>query len=118
MRSPTTTIGSPVNRARTASILAGSTAGSAASGADIRDRCIRQRDEDEKQHQELGIAEVVFKLPSRKHGDDRRQPRRGEKPRIGNSQPRSKTEDQRSDQPEPNRQRRKPPLGGDLHRNV
>ena len=80
---------------------------------------VGQRDEHEEQHQELGVAEVVFEHPGREHRDDAtRAP-----PSRATGSPTScrltmKSRTSTNDEPQPDRERRQPALGGDLQRHV
>src|SRR6185436_20845127 len=100
--SPRITMGRPVSCETSARLRARSTGRSATSGAGmVCDGGKRQRHEDEKQHEEFGIAEIVFELPGGEHGDDARDGSRGEKARLGYFQAPDETHAKGDDEREP-----------------
>src|SRR5688572_13299232 len=79
---------------------------------------VGKRDDDEKQHQEFRVVEIVFKHAGGHHRDDAGEPR-GSKRRIGGGPaPPQEVANQRDDEPDPHRDRRQPAFGGDLQRHV
>ena len=65
-------------------------------------RRVGQRDEDEEQHQELGVAEIVFEQPRRQHRADHREPGVRQR-RVVRPAPLQEIAHQRDDEPQPDR---------------
>src|SRR5213078_3033830 len=80
--------------------------------SDFRSR--RQRDDDQEEHQHFGVAEVVFEEPRDEQGHHRRQSARRQRPVLTCGKPFQQIPGQRDDEPQPDRERRQPALGGNL----
>src|SRR3990170_386287 len=77
-----------------------------------------QGDEQQEQHEELGVTEVVFEHPGGQHTDGRGEPG-GREVGLGRrpQAPRQVAEEQ-DDEPQPGAERRQAAFGGDLERHV
>src|SRR5688572_15556514 len=59
-----------------------------------------QRNEDQEEHQKLGVTEIVFKQSRAEHGDDGRQRGRGQHLVAASAEQPPDREDHRDDQPQ------------------
>src|SRR5882672_1429294 len=77
-----------------------------------------QRDEHEQEHQEFGIAEVVFEEARSEHRRDGREPRGGRHLVLLGAKQADEPDPQRHDEPQPDRQRRQAAFRRNLQRYV
>src|SRR5579862_6364767 len=117
MTSPTTSTRRPANCAISSDARADVRSDSVTSGGAPR-RSRRQRDEDQKEHLDFGVAEVVFEQSRCQQRDDCREAGGGEKTIRSGLVAAPQVPRHGDDEPEPARQRRQPALGGNLQRVV
>src|SRR5258706_9644747 len=78
----------------------------------------RQCRDDQKQHKDFRVAEVVLEEPTGEKRGNRGQSGRREEPYLAGFEPSPQIADQRDDEPDPDRERRQSAFGGDLQKIV